>query len=517
MKKNLLILSLIALPALGFGQVLLNEDFESGTIPSTWSVQQTNPRETWYVGEGVDSFVATVDYDEDLEDQNEWFITPSLDFTPTRAAYVLTFDLGMSYYWGVDPNNNYDVYLKVSTDNGATWTQIWSEDQIGEFENWTLNPVRIDVSQFQGQDNVKFAFQYVGADGAAVYLDNVKVEGLTELPQAPGCVALITPENGATGVDYMSGMGLSWEAASPVAATGYNVYFGNSASTLNLLGSTAGTAVSITNGSPDTTYYWQIAPKNDIGVATGCEVRSFTTGSSPFAPYCGPLSFTYVEAITNVTFAGINNTTPVDSEVSHESFLDQTAQVVPGETYTVTLKGSTEGNYKNRFVVFIDWNQNGTFDETEKYSLTDVLENSTGVDSKYVSMDITVPADAIPGNTRMRVKKTYGATVQEDPCVVGSSFGQAEDYSVNVGSLSITDITKTKVQAYPNPVVDYLTVTSAKDIQSIAVVDVTGRKVLASATATKENKVDMTSMPAGTYVVSVDTEEGTQTFKVIKK
>src|SRR5690606_2007716 len=48
--------------------------------------------------------------------------------------------------------------------------------------------------------------------------------------------------------------------------------------------------------------------------------------------------------------------------------------------------------------------------------------------------DIDVPAGALEGNTRMRVMKKFlaGDPSPNDGCTGGSSFGQAEDYTINV-------------------------------------------------------------------------------------
>ncbi|MDP2454128.1 MULTISPECIES: hypothetical protein [unclassified Kaistella] len=45
-------------------------------------------------------------------------ITPSMDFT-TATSFTLKANIGLSYYWSVDPENNYDAFIKISTDNGA--------------------------------------------------------------------------------------------------------------------------------------------------------------------------------------------------------------------------------------------------------------------------------------------------------------------------------------------------------------------------------------------------------------
>src|SRR5690606_16255521 len=153
------------------------------------------------------------------------------------------------------------------------------------------------------------------------------------------------------------------------------------------------------------------------------------------APYCGPLDFTInVEPITLVDVAGINNVTSavVNGTPDHEDFTAISGAVEQGMSYPIAMEGNTEGNFTNRFVVFIDWNQNDILNDAgEVYEMTDLLVNSTGTDGQQVNGSIAVPSDAIVGTTRMRVKKIFGTTDFLNPCL-GTGFGQAEDYSINV-------------------------------------------------------------------------------------
>jgi hypothetical protein len=74
--------------------------------------------------------------------------------------------------------------------------------------------------------------------------------------------------------------------------------------------------------------------------------------------------------------------------------------------YGATVEGNTDGPYTAKIMVYIDWNQNGTFDAGESFALSD-LSSSTGTDGKQSTGDITVPADALLGATRMRVIKKF--------------------------------------------------------------------------------------------------------------
>lgn len=255
--------------------------------------------------------------------------------------------------------------------------------------------------------------------------------------------------------------------------------------------------------------------------------------------YCGPLHFGYIdpddpfwnedgdEPITLVNFAGINNTSSEDEYMgtSHEMFLTQTANVIQGNTYTITIKGNTAGNYTNVFVVFIDWNQNGVLNDTgEVYELTQTLINSTGIDSQQVTHSIVVPATATIGNTRMRVKKLFDGddyiTDLTNPCI-GGDFGQAEDYSVNVtaSGLSVNNATKknSAFKIYPNPVSDILNIDSASKIRSVKIYDLSGKNVLTEVLNTNKPAINVSSLTSGTYVVTVESETGLQSAKIIKK
>lgn len=71
---------------------------------------------------------------------------------------------------------------------------------------------------------------------------------------------------------------ISWTAATTGdAPENYRVLLGDSPSTLNSLGITTNTAVSLTNMNSGTTYFWQIQPRNVGGDNTTGPVWQFTT------------------------------------------------------------------------------------------------------------------------------------------------------------------------------------------------------------------------------------------------
>ncbi|MBK9639030.1 MAG: hypothetical protein IPO63_15030, partial [Bacteroidetes bacterium] len=99
-----------------------------------------------------------------------------------------------------------------------------------------------------------------------------------QLPPLPDCATYLTPADLANDICSYSSAQLTWSAAMTGGAPtlGYDVYFGTSpapsfVANVNTLNYTLPALL------PNTTYYWQIIPKNNAGDASGCAIYSFTT------------------------------------------------------------------------------------------------------------------------------------------------------------------------------------------------------------------------------------------------
>src|SRR5690554_1333832 len=139
------------------------------------------------------------------------------------------------------------------------------------------------------------------------------------------------------------------------------------------------------------------------------DIATFTTTLT----YCDATVST-VEAITRVIFADVDNVSSASSTDVYEDFTAIVAHVEGGETYSFSAEGDTSGNYENFFTVWVDWNHNGEFEATEMYEIGSI-EDSDGTDGQQATMDIVVPADAVAGDTRMRVIKNYNSS-RTNPC-----------------------------------------------------------------------------------------------------
>jgi hypothetical protein len=227
------------------------------------------------------------------------------------------------------------------------------------------------------------------------------------------------------------------------------------------------------------------------------------------SPYC-EINEDYwaVEEITTISFDGLpfTNTNTTSILVDHTNVF---VEVERGESYTISLKGNTHGNYDNEFVVFVDWNQNGILDDTGEVYYIGMISNSSGYDSQSATATITVPANALYGSTRARITKTYtdpdwGAILNIDPCYISyyddwdlevyGSYGQAVDITVNV----LCDVV-------PTPIGD--TAQEFTPGQTLADLDVTGQGLTWFTDEDLENLIEP-SLPlehgATYYVVSID-------------
>lgn len=168
-------------PPMNFKTGYLSEGFEDGIMPPTgWSVIVNNDYFTWAIDnynpyEGT--YNATCEYDSFYSGtQDEWMLTPVMDFESATTDLKLQFAVMLSYYWAVDPYNNYDVEVWISTDAGATFnTKLWDETALGVFTTWAWYEQTVDLSAYIGEKDVVIGFRYYGYDGAQAGIDAISV------------------------------------------------------------------------------------------------------------------------------------------------------------------------------------------------------------------------------------------------------------------------------------------------------------------------------------------------------
>lgn len=238
----------------------------------------------------------------------------------------------------------------------------------------------------------------------------------------------------------------------------------------------------------------------------------FAIPFSMHAQYCdiADADEVVVEEITKVDFAG----TSISNADSTSALIDKTntvIEVTAGESYTLTVEGNTYGNFENSMVAFVDWNQNEVLnDQGEVFELGSII-NSTGADNLSVSMEITIPEDAVLGETRFRITKIY--TDEDSPALVNPcalemdafgflivpGFGQALDFTLDIQEATADD------PIYCTPFLD------CEDGDFIA--NVTFLEIDNTTTCSPDGYGDFTDQIAnvqagGTYPISVSVGDG---------
>ncbi len=224
---------------------------------------------------------------------------------------------------------------------------------------------------------------------------------------------------------------ISWTAASPAPASGYQYYYStvNTAPTAGTTpsGSTAAgiTSANLTGLTVNTTYYFWV--RSNCGGGNGTSV--WAGASSFFTGYCIPTG-TAGYYITNVTTTSgatnIANTTA--SNAGYGNFTAQSASNYIGTGtnfsvgHTATAGGAGVG-------VWIDWNNDLDFaDVNEQIGLT------TGWNYSPFTGTINIPVGTTVGNYIMRIVIDYSA-ISPISCPVGIN-GETEDYTFTVIALS---------------------------------------------------------------------------------
>jgi len=85
------------------------------------------------------------------------------------------------------------------------------------------------------------------------------------------------------------------------------------------------------------------------------------------------------------------------------------------------------------------------------------------------------------------------------------------------GCLGNEEFVMNVIKLYPNPTVDFVTISSTEMMTKIEVVNMLGQLVSAHSINEIESTIDMTRYSSGSYIIRVFVEDKMQTFKVIKK
>lgn len=234
-------------------------------------------------------------------------------------------------------------------------------------------------------------------------------------------VSITSPANGAS---------LTAGVSFTLSGSANDTQQGNMSSSIQWL--LNGTTV-IANGASGTATisnpgsYSIVARVTDNGGLTGSQTVNVTVVSAPPPPanYCALRSnYANYEYI-----AGVRSGTTVNNSGAningYQDFTGVTFNWPVGSNPLTLVPGFSSSSYTERWVVWIDLNRDKVFSANEQlYS---------GMSASTINASIVIPAGTASGPTRMRVALSYGTT---PPACGTYSYGEVEDYTVNIGSTS---------------------------------------------------------------------------------
>lgn len=116
---------------------------------------------------------------------------------------------------------------------------------------------------------------------------------------------------------------------------------------------------------------------------------------------------------------------------------------------------------------------------------------------------------------------TFGAWIENTAATGGQCGGSLTGANstmtgdVHSSSLATSDVTKSKIQIFPNPVSDIIRISGIDDGHTIQIYNVDGRLIRTDAF---DQKIDVSNLSAGVYVLKITTKKfESHEFKFVKK
>lgn len=359
----------------------------------------------------------------------------------------LTLNNGQSYSMTVESDGNSPLFASISwTDQGGTANTGTTNDNTPVLVNdldirvtqnsTTYSPYRLTGvnSNSQGDNNVD-PFERVDINNASgSYTITVTHKGslasgsqdfslvVTGISGEPVACEATTPTSFSASNVASNSADLDWDA---VTGTNYDVRYRVSGTSSWTTESVSSNSLTLSGLSSTTQYEVQVRSKCSDGTSSAYSSSiSFTTTEVQLV-YCDSNGQSVAdEYIGRVQLGTIDNTSG-GAGSGYADFTSQSTDLGKGDANTITITPEWTGTvYNEGYSVWIDYNQDGDFNDAGEQVWTQSATNNTPVSGSF-----TVPTGALSGNTTMRVSMKYNGI--PSPCE-SFSYGEVEDYAINI-------------------------------------------------------------------------------------
>ncbi len=178
------------------------------------------------------------------------------------------------------------------------------------------------------------------------------------------------------------------------------------------------------------TYQVSLTATNSFGSDIETKASYIIVGSSP-QNYCEAYSLNawgYIDAVEIKSmnnpsgYTNIGGASP--SELYYEDYTDTIIGLAIDRSYYLTVSNYYENAYID-LSIWVDWNRDGDFDDTDETILCDTDNGGKG------TFLVDVPTHSESGYTRMRIRSKYYDYFGCMPCG-SSTYGEVEDYTINL-------------------------------------------------------------------------------------
>lgn len=241
------------------------------------------------------------------------------------------------------------------------------------------------------------------------------------------------------------------------------------------------------------------------------------------SPYCDAKfddaqGFWVDDHISRVQFGSLDNQTNGQYAAPHYVFYNNlnVEKFTVGNAYQ--LKATFEVKGGCGYGIWIDYNKNNVFEDSEKIAGTTgttILDIGSNIS---ITKNITIPANATPGKTRMRVR-----LVEDDlfimnssdlkPCNLSTSnedvmdWGETEDYEIEIISNAPTaikdQVSKVSFNIFPNPSTKTINIESSKGIDAVTIFNGLGQTLYNSTYNSKHSVHIDHNFSTGMYMIAI--------------
>jgi hypothetical protein len=287
-----------------------------------------------------------------------------------------------------------------------------------------------------------------------------------------------------------------------------------------------------TGGTPGYTYDW--TPGNPTGdgttSVTGLTVGTWTCNVTDANGCTASQNFTITQPTATLSLTPASQTNIACNGGSNgAATVNVPTGGTPGYTYdwtpgnptgdgTTSVTGLTAGTWTCNVTDANGCTASQNFTITQPAAIDNTVSLASGI-LQATQTGATYQWFQCP-NTLLtgEINQTFTPTVVGDYKVEITLGGCSNTSScVTVTTLETTSFDSTNFVYYPNPTSDILHITNGNLIEEVNVINLIGQQMISTKFNSKEIQLNLSTLPTGTYFITINSEGKSKTIKILKQ